>query len=134
MTLQELERQYKATGAENINDFIWAIRSCVKQGSIPTLQMMGFLNKVISSYSEKAQMLCDATLPTDETSSAELLCHGKILAANILLLQQTRSYRDLAEKLLLLLQWSACLNSNKEDLTGLAVKCMSYQCTEPGFT
>ena len=57
MTLQELERQYKATGAENINDFIWEIRSCVKQGSIPTLQMMGFLNKVISSYSEKARML-----------------------------------------------------------------------------
>lgn len=134
MTLQELEKQYRATTSENINDLIWAIRSCVSQRSIPTLQLLGFLNKVISGYYEKAQMLCDAALPMDEKSSGELLCHGKILAANILLLHQTRSYKDLSEKMLLLLQWNACLNSNKEDLTALAVKCASYQCTDPGFT
>ncbi|MBQ0044673.1 MAG: WYL domain-containing protein [Bacteroidales bacterium] len=134
MTIQQLSAKYKETSPETINDFIWELRSCVRNSSVASLQLLGFLDGIINEFRPKAQALCDTREPADEQSVNEVLMHAKILCAQMIVLQNIRSYRELSEKMLLLLEWCSCFGSSGENAAGTAIKSLCRQCTETGLT
>lgn len=134
MTLSDLQKKYNEATPDTINSLIWDIHSCIVSRNITSLQMLSLLDKIIRGFQPKAQALCDSTLPVDEVSENEVLMHAKILCAEMLLLQSIRSYRELSEKILLLLEWSSCIGSSKENVAAVAIKCLSRQCMETGLT
>ena len=104
MTIQQLESKYEETTPGTINNFIWDIRNCVTSKSVTSLQLLSLLDRIIQRFMPKAQALCDTTLPVDEESENEVFMHAKILCAQMLILQNIRSYRELSEKTVLLLE------------------------------
>lgn len=134
MTIQQLETKYKETTPETISTFIWDLRTCLASKSVASLLLLSFLDKIVKGFRPKAQALCDSAFPIDENSENEVLMHAKILCAQMLILQSIRSYRELSEKVLLLLEWSSCIGSGKEKIADVAIKCLSRQCTDTGLT
>lgn len=134
MTIQQLEAKYKETTPGTVNSFIWDVRTCMTSKSVASLQLLSLLSRIIKEFKPKAQAICDSALPVDENSENEVFMHAKILCAQMLLLQSIHSYRELSEKILLLLEWSSCIGSSKEDVAAVAIKCLSRQCTNTGLT
>lgn len=134
MTIQQLEAKYRETTPETVNDFIRELRTCAASKSIASLQLINFLDKIINGFRPKARAFCDSTKTIDENCEKETFMHAKILSAQMLILQETKSYRDLSEKILLLLEWSSCISTNNEGMATGAIRCLSRQCTDTGLT
>lgn len=134
MTIKQLEAKYKEISPEIVNNFIWDVRTCVTSKSVSPLLLINFFDRIINEFKPKAQALCDSVIPVNENGEIEVFMHAKILCAQMLVLQDTKSYRELSEKTLLLLEWSSCIGSCKENLAYVAIKCLTRQCTYTGLS
>lgn len=95
MTLRQLEEQYKNIPLEKSEEFISAIKSASTNQDISPLSLIAFLNKIIREFIPEGRRLCDMADKLSEQEEARIIVHGKILAAQMHILQSTRSYKDL---------------------------------------
>lgn len=134
MTLNQLEEQYHSITLENSGDFISAIKSTSISKDISSLNLIAFLNKIIREFIPEGKRLCDMVDSLSEQEEAFIIIHGKIMAAQMHILLETRSYKDLSETMLQFLEFATFLSSSQHDLAAIAVRCLTKGCTSLGFS
>ena len=133
MTIQDLERRYAATAAGNGTDFIKKIHTASIGKEIPTLQLLSFLDRIITDFIPEGRRICRAAPDLSQPDRDALTLHGKIVCAAILILHEARSSEELRSKLLLFLEYASALARSRYDLVGLALNAVSYPVAKPGI-
>ena len=134
MTLKELENQYSSLTTETIKGFITGIHSSYVSDDVSTLSLLGFLEKILTSFLPEGRRICALRGKISSTDRNSITLHGKIVAAMMIILQQTKSYSDLRSKTLILLAYSAAVVKTKYDFAALFLDSLSYRIVETGLT
>lgn len=134
MTLKQLEDQYRSITLENSGEFISAIKSATASRDISSLSLIAVLNRIIREFIPEGKRLCDMVGSLSEQEEASIIVHGKIMAAQMHILLNTRSYKDLSETMLRFLEFAAFLSRSQYDLAAVAVRCLTKGCTSLGFS
>lgn len=123
MTLKDLKEQYAALRPDRADSFIASIYTAYTEKSVNSLQLISFLDGIIDGF-----------VPNWKAADRrQLTLHGKILAALLIVLQQTRSYERLSERTRLLLTWCASVVKKEYDYVALFLDALSYQVVEIGL-
>ena len=133
MTIQDLEKRYAATAAGNGTDFIKKIHTASIGKETPTLQLLSFLDRIITDFIPEGRRICRAAPDLSQPDRDALTFHGKIVCAEILILHEARSSEELRSKLLLFLEYASALARSRYDLVGLALNAVSYPVAKPGI-
>ncbi len=123
MTLQELRSQFEAITPEKGTAFINSIHSAYMDEGVSTLALIRYLDSVIDPF-----------VPEWKTADRKTVTlYGRILAAEMILLEQSRSYAHLGERTRLLLTWSAAFVMKEFDYVALFLDSLNYRIVETGL-
>ena len=123
MTLQELKAQFAELKPERADSFIANIHTSYTEKSVNALQLISFLDGIIDGF-----------VPNWRTADRkQIILHGKILAALMIVLQQTRSFERLTERTQMFLTWCADLVKKEYDYVKLFVDALCYLVVDTGF-
>ena len=123
MTLQELKAQFAELKPERADSFIASIHTAYTEKSVNALQLISFLDGIIDGF-----------VPDWRTADRkQIILHGKILAALMIVLQQTRSFERLTERTLLFLTWCAAVVKKDYKYVELFADALCYLVVDTGF-
>ena len=123
MTLQELKDQFAELKPERADSFIASIHTAYTERSVNALQLISFLDGIIDDF-----------VPDWRTADRkQVILHGKILAALMIVLQQTRSFERLTERTLLFLTWCAEVVKKDYKYVELFADALNYLVVDTGF-
>ena len=123
MTLQELKAQFAELKPERADSFIANIHTSYTEKSVNALQFISFLDGIIDDF-----------VPDWRTAERkQIILHGKILAALMIVLQQTRSFERLTERTLLFLTWCAAVVKKEYNYATLFADALCYLVVDTGF-
>ena len=123
MTLQELKAQFAELKPERADSFIASIHTAYTEKSVNALQLISFLDGIIDGF-----------VPDWRTADRkQIILHGKILAALMIVLQQTRSFERLTERTLLFLTWCAAVVKKDYKYVELFADALNYLVVDTGF-
>ena len=123
MTLQELKAQFAELKPERADSFIANIHTSYTEKSVNALQLISFLDGIIDGF-----------VPDWRTADRkQIILHGKILAALMIVLQQTRSFERLTERTLLFLTWCAEVVKKDYKYVELFADALNYLVVDTGF-
>ena len=134
MTLKELETLYTSLTPENVKSFLKCIHSSYSGGEVNTLSLLGFLERILTEFRPEGNRICSLRGQVSSQDRDNLTLHGKIAAAMMVILQQTRSYSDLRDKTLLFLSYSAAVVKTKYDFAALFINSLCYRIIETGLS
>ena len=122
MTLQEFKAQFDALKPERADSFIRSIHAATAERSVTPQQLIHFLDGIIDDF-----------VPNWKAADRkQLTLYGKILAALMIVLQQTRSFERLTERTRLLLTWCAAVVKKEYDYVALFLDALNYRVVEIG--
>ncbi len=133
MTLKELENQYASLTAETAKGFIKGIHTTFISEDVSSLSLLGFLERILTNFQPEGMRICALRGQVPSTDRDTLTLHGKIVAAMMLILQQTKSYSDLRAKTLVFLTYSAAVVKTKYDFAALFLDSLNYRICETGL-
>ena len=119
MTLNDLEIKYAELDVAAVNDFLNDVQVAARDPEIGSLRLVGFLEKIVGDVR-----------PAERDA---LILHGKVIAAMMILLEQTRSAEALRDRTLQFLEYASASVKARYDYVGTAVKVLNYKITETGL-
>lgn len=123
MTISELKAQFDSLKPERAETFIMSIHAAYTEKGVNVLHLISFLDGIIDGF-----------VPDWKAADRrQLTLYGKILAALLIVLHQTRSYERLSERTRLLLTWCASVVKKEYDYVALFLDALSYQVIETGL-
>ena len=123
MTLQELKAQFAELRPDRADTFIASIHTAYAERSVNALQLISFLDGIIDDF-----------VPSWKAADRkQIILHGKILAALMIILQQTRSFERLTERTLLCLTWCAAVVKKDYKYVDLFADALNYLVVDTGF-
>lgn len=134
MTQKRLESIWqKACEEKTGNEFIKALRSAIIDGSIPKLILMDLLDKLSDSFTPEGRLICAKGDSMTSDDKKLLTMYGQVLAAQMLLLMETRTFKALRSKMILFLEYSAFVVKSEYDFIGKAVETLAYNFKDLGY-
>lgn len=130
MTSKELQQQYLATSPGQAASFI----NTIWNSGISSLELLSALGKILDSEIQERRAAARKGKEMSSDERAALEFSAKLTACMLILLCETRSYKEASCRALTFLEYAACLSSADYDIVRLAVDCGSYPLTAPGFT
>lgn len=130
MTGKELHQRYLATSPAQAASFINAIWNA----PIPSLELISALGNILDSEAQERRAAARKGRGMSGDERASLEFSAKLTACLLILLCDTRSYREASTRALLFLEYASYLSRSNYDIVKLAVDCGSYPMTAPGFT
>lgn len=134
MTLKELENEYSSLTTETAKGFIKGIHSSYVSEDVNTLSLLSFLERILTSFLPEGRRICALRGKVSSTDRDNITLHGKIVAAMMIILQQTKSYADLRSKTLIFLAYSAAVVKTKYNFAALFLDSLNYRILETGLT
>ena len=119
MTLKDLEKKYAELKAADVNDFLNDVQVAARDPEIGPLRLVGFLEGFVGG-----------TRPTERVA---LILHGKVIAAMMILLEQSRSAEGLRDRTLQFLEYASASVKTRYDYVGTAVKVLNYMIVSTGL-
>ena len=98
MTLKELDNLYASLTLETERGFIKGIHAAFISEDISTLSLLGFLERILTDFQPEGRRICAQRGEISAQDRDIISLHGKIVAAMMLILQQTKSNADLRAK------------------------------------
>ena len=132
MTLKILDEQYRAAAGDSAA-FIRSLHAAKNGPDISTLGLLGLLDRILSAFAPRGRELCGGTEELSGGARTELILHGKIAAAAMLVSHASRSQSDLQSQALLFLQYASALVRTDYDFVRAAVDVVSYPITAIGI-
>lgn len=133
MNLKELQVSYAAATQDKFKQFVVELRKSRRAKEVTDLELQSFLGNAIDesipscrSYGMKGQLM-------SPEERAAIGMSSKLIACDMIILSEMRSYKELRRMALLLLEYAAYCVKTKYDLSGMALKCASYDLEESGF-
>ena len=133
MTLRQLEASYSRACLGSVQEFIRDVRTASRDGSIPTLHLIGFLDGRTMAFLAEGRRICRLGEAMSREENRSLTLHGQILAAEMLFLKETRSMDELRSKMLLFLEYASAVVKGRYDLVGKAADTLSWNCSSLGY-
>lgn len=133
MTLKDLETLYTSLTEATSTSFIRSIRTARNNQGVATLDLLGFLDRIITEFLPEGRRICRMAPEISRLDKSMLTLHGKIIASAILVSHDTRSVTEMKEKTLLFLEYASAVVRAKYDFVGTAAKVVSYPITTTGF-
>lgn len=134
MTLKELENQYASLTAETAKGFIKGIHTAFLSDDVSTLSLLGFLERILTDFQPEGRRICARRGVISAQDRDNISLHGKIAAAMMLILQQTKSNADLRAKTHLFLAYSAAVVKSRYDFAALFLDSLNYRIEETGLS
>lgn len=126
MTINTLETIFEKAANAPSTELVKALRSSYIDGSVSKLALSGFLDRHIKEFEAEGQRICDSQeIPTPSEKNAITLI-GQMIASNIILLLEMRSYEAIRTNLLTFLNYASHVVKSSYDFVGTAVKAMSF--------
>lgn len=123
MTLQELKAQFAELRPDRADTFIASIHTAYAERSVNALQLISFLDGIIDDF-----------VPFWKAADRrQLTLYGKILAAEMIVLQQTCTFERLTERTRLLLTWCASFVKKEYDYVARFLDALNYQVVATGL-
>ena len=133
MNLHDLETLYASLTEATAVSFIRSIHSAKKDPGIATLDLLAFLDRIISEFLPEGRRICRMAPEISMLEKGMLTLHGKIIAVAILVSHDTRSFAETRNKTLLFLEYASAVVKAKYDFVQTAAKVVSYPITTTGF-
>lgn len=133
MTLKELENQYASLTLKTVKTFIRSIHESYIGKDINTLSLLSFLERILTEFRPVGDRICASHGQLSTKDHDSITIQGKIIAAMIIILLQTKSYLDLKEKIHLFLAYSATVVKTEYDFEALYVDSLNYRIVEIGL-
>ena len=133
MTLQDLKNQYDSLTLERSKLFIKNIHTVFVDESISRKDLIGFLEKSLEDFAPEGRRICSQPGQMSSKNRERISLHGKIVAALMIILQNTRSYTTLREKTLLFLTYSAAVVKKEYDFTEMFLDVLSWRIVATGL-
>ena len=134
MTLKELDNLYASLTLETERGFIKGIHAAFISEDISTLSLLGFLERILTDFQPEGRRICAQRGEISAQDRDIISLHGKIVAAMMLILQQTKSNADLRAKTQLFLSYSAAIVKTKYDFAALFLDTLNYRIEETGLS
>lgn len=134
MTLKELENQYASLNQESVKGFLKSIQSCYLSKDINILALLGFLERILSEFRPEGYRICAHRGQISSQDRDSITIHGKIVAAMMVILQQTKSYAGLRNKTLLFWAYSAAVVKTMYDFVVFYIDSLCYRIIETGLS
>lgn len=134
MTLKELDNLYASLTLETERGFIKGIHAAFISEDISTLSLLGFLERILTDFQPEGRRICAQRGEISAQDRDIISLHGKIVAAMMLILQQTKSNVDLRAKTQLFLSYSAAIVKTKYDFAALFLDTLNYRIEETGLS
>jgi hypothetical protein len=123
MTLQELKAQFAELRPDRADTFVASIHTAYAERSVNALQLISFLDGIVDGF-----------VPSWKSADRrQLTLHGRILAAEMIVLQQTCTYERLTERTRLLLTWCASVVKKEYDYVNLFLDSLNYPVVATGL-
>lgn len=133
MILQELKSQYDSLSPEKGKAFIRSIRSALAEEGISTISIIGVLDGIQKAFRQEGRRLCLLGERMTDQERARIILHGKIAAAQMLLLQKSRSQEGLKESTLLFLTYAAAVVKKDYEYVNRFLDVLSFRIIDTGL-
>jgi len=134
MTIEDIKVQYYQTLPSNLAEFLTSIRTGRMDGSLGTISVIAFLDSVIDGFLPEGRMMC-ANLDTMQSDLKDYLeMQTRIVAAQMVLLFESRSFAKLSSRTLLFLEYASHTVKGDYDFSSLAIETLSYPYETLGFS
>lgn len=133
MTLQDLKDQYDSLTLERSKPFIKNIHTLFVDESIGRKDLIGFLEKSLEDFAPEGRRICSRPGQMSSKDRERISLHGKIAAALMIILQNTKSYSSLREKTLLFLTYSAAVVKKEYNFTEMFLDVLSWRVVATGL-
>lgn len=133
MTLRELESLYSTVTPDNGTEFIDNILDLDRDPQVNSLLLLGKLEQILAEFRPEGKRICAAGASMTQADRDVLTLHGRIVAALLLVLHQTKSVTRLREYTLLFLEYASAVVRTKYDYLTTALDVISYKITNIGI-
>ena len=133
MTLKELQTQYSLITPATAGAFIKAIHTANNDSQIKSQDLIACIDSIIRDFQDEGRRIC---LQSPDLSAADretLTCHGKIIAAYVLLSHASRYTSETRAKTLLFLEYASAIVRSSYDFVKTATAVVCYPITATGL-
>ena len=133
MTLLDIRNQYESLTLDSSKAFIKSIRSASTDASINTLSLISCLEKFLEDFRPLGKKLCLSMGQMSDDDREQLILHGKIAVALMIVLQNSKMYSNLTEKTLLFLTYAAAVVKKEYGFAEMFLDTLTYPIVETGL-
>lgn len=133
MTIKDIEIRFPVLDISNVNDFVEALRIAKNDSSVPDLNLLSYLDRVLDGFRAEGRRICLAAPDITPSDRNALLAYGKAAAAAILVAHSIHSVSAMRRDTLLFLEYASALVSSRYDFVGNALDAICYPMTETGL-
>ena len=133
MTLKDLETQYASLTPSGGDEFIKSIRTAANDPQIKPPGLMGKLEQFVTEFRPEGRRICAAGEGMTPGDRDTLTLQGRIVAALLLVLHNTKSAVGLRKYTLLFLEYAAAVVRTKYDYLTTALDVICYPIISPGI-
>ena len=133
MTPKELYDLYQAIDEKGITPFIYAVHAATSDKGMATLELVNTLDGIVMGFlpEGRAMLMRPEGLTPEEKS--RITVHGLIVAAEMMVLWESRAAVNLGEKARIFLEFASAVVSTNYPFVETAVKTLDYDITGVGF-
>lgn len=134
MTLNQLEDIWKESVEKSTyTEFIKAIRSATLDGSLNSLQLIGILGNCEKELLPEVQSRLEENGHVEVGDICLVTVYGQLLAAEMLLLFKSHTYKSLRIKMIEFLELSSTVVKTDYDFIGKAIDALAYDFKDIGY-
>lgn len=132
-SFDRLELLYENAANKPSSEFVAAIRTACREGSIHKSDLRSFLDSHIKELSKSCNSLWSQKAELTSSDNEKLALLGQLIASNVIILSEMRSPEAIRENLLLFLEYASLCVKDKYDFFGTAVRVLSYDIKDLGY-
>lgn len=132
-SIERLEGLYENAANKPSSEFVAAIRTACREGSIHKSDLRSFLDSHIKELSKSCNSLWSQKAELTSSDNEKLALLGQLIASNVIILSEMRSPEAIRENLLLFLEYASLCVKDKYDFFGTAVRVLSYDIKDLGY-